>query len=172
MWKPEQKKFEKYSPSALLGFRSSIERHLNNNGVTVKLSKNQVFQNSNKILDAKLRIKRRAGKENIEHKPVIVPSVLAKIRASPFLSMTTPVGLLRRTWLYVWHYWCRRGREGQRDLRRDSFKFTRDASGREYAVMTHEEATKTILVVKIVSPQQNEKQDFTVLEKMMTHLPV
>ena len=127
------KKGEEYSRSALLGFRNSIERHLNNNGVTVKISKNQVFQNSNKILDAKLRINRRAGKENIQHKPVIVPSDLAKIRASPFL---------RRTWLYVSLYWCKRGREGQRDLRRDSFKFTRNASGREYAVMTHEEATK------------------------------
>ena len=127
------KKGEEYSRSALLGFRNSIERHLNNNGVTVKISKNQVFQNSNKILDAKLRINRRAGKENIQHKPVIVPSDLAKIRASPFL---------RRTWFYVSLYWCKRGREGQRDLRRDSFKFTRNASGREYAVMTHEEATK------------------------------
>ena len=33
------KKGEEYSRSALLGFRNSIERHLNNNGVTVKLSK-------------------------------------------------------------------------------------------------------------------------------------
>ena len=57
------KKSEEYSRSALLGFRNSSERHLNNNGVTVKIAKNQVFQNSNKILDAKLRINRRAGKE-------------------------------------------------------------------------------------------------------------
>ena len=115
----------------------------------------------------KLRINRRAGKEKIQHKPVIVPSDLAKIRASPFLSMTTPAGLLRKTWFYVSFYWCRREREGQRDLRRDSFKFTRDASGREYAVMTHEEATKN----HPGSPQQSEKQGFTVLEKMMMHLP-
>ena len=136
------KKGEEYSRSALLGFRNSTERHLNNNGVTLKISKNEVFQKSNKILDAKLRINRRAGKENVQHKPVIEATDLVKIRASPFLSMTTPAGLLRRTWFYVSLYWCRRGREGQRDLRRDSFKFTRDANGREYAVMTHEEATK------------------------------
>ena len=37
------KKGEEYSRSALLGFRNSIERHLNNNSVTVKISKNQVF---------------------------------------------------------------------------------------------------------------------------------
>ena len=76
------KKGEENSCSALLDFRNFIERHLNNNGVTVKLSKKQVFQNSNKIVDAKLRINRRAGKENIQHKPVIVPSDLTKIRAS------------------------------------------------------------------------------------------
>ena len=124
---------EEYSRSALLGFRNSIERHLNNNGVT---------QNSKKIIDAKLRINRRAGKENVQHIPVIEATDLVKIRASPFLSMTTPAGLLKRTWFYVSLYWCRREREGQRDLRRDSFRFTRDANGREYAVMTHEEATK------------------------------
>ncbi|CAH3182852.1 unnamed protein product, partial [Porites lobata] len=72
--------------------------------------------------DAKLRINRRAGKENVQHKPVIVPSDLAKIRASPFLSVTNPAGLLRRTWFYVSLYWCRSGREGQRDLRRDTTK--------------------------------------------------
>ena len=82
----------------------------------------------------KLRINRRAGKEKIQHKPVIVPSDLSKIRASPFLSMTTPAGLLRRTWFYVSLYWCRLGREG------DSFKFTRGASGTQW--LTHEEATK------------------------------
>ena len=65
---------------------------------TVKISKNQVFQNSNKILDAKLRINRRAGKENIQHKPVIVPSDLAKIRASPFLSLVLHSCKVRTEW--------------------------------------------------------------------------
>ena len=80
------KKGEEYSRSALLGFRNSIERYLNNNGRTVKISRKQVFQKSNKILDANLRINRRTGKENVQHKPVIVPSDITKIRASPFLS--------------------------------------------------------------------------------------
>ena len=57
------KKGEEYNRSALLGFRNSIERYLNNNGCTVKISRNQVFQKSNKILDVRLRINRRAGKE-------------------------------------------------------------------------------------------------------------
>ena len=56
--------------------------------------------------------------------------------------MTTPAGLLRRMWFYVSLYWCRLGREGQRDLRHDSFKFKHDVNGPEYAVMIHEEAKK------------------------------
>ena len=37
-------KGELYSRSALLGFRNSIERHLNNNSRVVKISKNPFFQ--------------------------------------------------------------------------------------------------------------------------------
>lgn len=135
-------KGDEYSRSALLGFRSSIERYLNNNGITLKLTGNQMFQNSNKILDAKLRINRRAGINNVQHKPVIEVSDLEKLRTSPFLSMATPAGLLRRTWFYVSLYWCRCGKEGQRDLCRESFKFTQDANGREFAFMTRGKATK------------------------------
>lgn len=136
-------KGEEYSRSALLSFRSSIERYLNNNGITLKLSKNQLFHNSNKILDAKLRINRRAGKYSVQRKPVILASDLEKIRTSPFLSMTTPAGLLRRTWFYISLYWCRCGREGQRDLRRESFKFMQDSSGHEFAVITNGEPSKS-----------------------------
>ena len=47
-------KVEQYSRSALLGFRNSIERHLNNNSRIVKISKNPFFfyQKSNKMLDS------------------------------------------------------------------------------------------------------------------------
>lgn len=43
------KKGEEYSRSALLGFRNSIERRLNNNGVTVKISKNEYFKTATKF---------------------------------------------------------------------------------------------------------------------------
>lgn len=136
------KECKEYSRSALLGFRNAIERFINNNGKSIKLSKNNQFQQSNKILDAKLKINRRAGKENVKHKAIIVQRDMQKIKTSAYLAMDNPNGLLRRTWFFVTLYWCRRGREGQRTLRSDSFKFCQDENGREYAVMTHDEATK------------------------------
>lgn len=135
-------KGEQYSRSALLGFRNSIERHLNNNGRAIKIGKNPVFIKSNKMLDAKLRINRREGKENIKHKPAIESTDLVKIETSDFMDMNTPAGLLRKVWFYVTLYWCRRGREGQRELTRNSFAFRQDSDGRWYAVMTHDECTK------------------------------
>ena len=39
-------------------------------------------------------------------------------------------------------YWCRRGREDQRELTKQSFQFLKDDTGREYVSMTHDEATK------------------------------
>ena len=39
-------------------------------------------------------------------------------------------------------YWCRRGREGQRNLKPTSFAFAVDEQGKRYVTMTHDETTK------------------------------
>jgi hypothetical protein len=133
---------EEYSRSSLLGFRNAIERHLLQHDRHIKISKNPAFQRSNKMLEAKLKAIRREGKENVQHKPPIEPGDIKKIQSSPFLSVDNPHGLLRKTWFYVTLYWCRRGCEGQRNLRRESFTFKKDADENEYAIMTHQELTK------------------------------
>ena len=125
-------KGDQYSRSALLGYRNSIERRLNNNGRAVKISKNSVF------INATLRINRREGKENVKHKPTIEKTDLAKIESSSCMNKNTPAGLLRKVWFYISLYWCRRGREGQRELTRSSFNFKKDANGRCYVVTTHQ----------------------------------
>ena len=125
-------KGDQYSRSALLCYRNSIERYLNNNGRAVKISKNSVF------INAKLRINRREGKENVKHKPTIEKTDLAKIESSSCMNKNTPAGLLRKVWFYISLYWCRWGRKGQRELTRSSFNFKKDANGRCYVVTTHQ----------------------------------
>ena len=133
---------EEYSRSSLLGFRNSVERYFTANNRSLKLTKNPVFSRSNKMLESKLKGLRREGKEHTRHKPVIESEDLVKLKESPFLSPNTPDGLLRKVWFNVTLYWCRRGCEGQRLLRRDSFEFGKDAEGIDYATMSHEERTK------------------------------
>ena len=138
------KEGEEYCCSALLGFRNSVERHLNNNRVTVKISKTRYFKTATNSRRQAQNQPPRWQKKMFNISQLLYHLTLPKfepVRSS--CSMTTPAALLRRTWFYISLNWCRRGREGQRDLRRDSFKFTREASGREYTVMTHEEAAKS-----------------------------
>ena len=135
---------ENYGKSTLLGLRSGIERYLNypphNRGI--KFSKNPVFMKSNMILDAKIKNLKQLGKQNIRHKPAIMTTDLKKLRVHSVISPTTPLGLLRNVWFHTTLYWCRRGREGQRNLTSSSFTFAVDENSRAYATMTHDELSK------------------------------
>ena len=119
------KKGEDYSRSSLLGFRNAIERYLNNPPFKrgIKIPGNPVFQISNKMLDAKIKMLKKEGKENITHKPAIAPEGLTKLKTSSVVLPSTPLGLLRNIWFHTTLYWCRRGREGQRSLTPQSFIF-------------------------------------------------
>ena len=135
---------ENYGKSTLLGLRSGIERHLNypphNRGI--KFSKNPSFMKSNMILDAKIKNLKQLGKQNTKHKPAITTPDLQKLRVHPVISASTPLGLLRNVWFHTTLYWCRRGREGQRNLTPSSFTFAVDENSRQYATMTHDELSK------------------------------
>ena len=136
------KKGEEYSRSSLLGIRNAVERHLASSGREIKIAKSPSFAKSNKMLECKLKLNRRQGKDTVKHKSVIQKNDLEKLKTSPFMSTDNPAGLLRRVWFIVTLFWCRRGCESQQQLRRDSFRFLVDDSGNEYAEMTHNVQTK------------------------------
>ena len=61
------KKGEEYSRSSLLSIRNPLERHLAASGREVKITKNPLLVKSNKMLECKLKLNRREGKENVKH---------------------------------------------------------------------------------------------------------
>ena len=132
-----------YSKSTLLGFRHGIERYLNAPPLnkSLKLSSDPRFKRSNEMLNATVVSLKRQGKENVKHKPAIENEDLVRLKSSQVLSLSNPLALLRNVWFHVVLFFCRRGREGQRNLKTTSFKFEADASGRNYVTMAHDEAT-------------------------------
>ena len=114
-----------YSKSPLLGFRHSIERYLNVPPLYkgLKLSSDPRFKRSNEMLNAKVVSLKRHGKENVKHKPAIETEDLVRLKSSQVLSPSNPLGLLRNVWFHVILFFCRRGREGQRNLKKNSFRF-------------------------------------------------
>ena len=80
--------------------------------------------------------------ENVE-KPVIQKTDMEKLKSRQFLSFNDPADCFFAESGYdVTLFWCQRGCESQRQLRRDSFRFMRDAEGQEYAEMVHSVQTK------------------------------
>ena len=134
---------EEYSKSSLISLRNAIERHLNNPPYKRSLKLNSAaFTNSNRMLNAKIRSLKELGKENVQFKEAIPVDDLKKLKAGPVLRLTNPWSLLRNVWFHVVLYWCRRGREGQRNLKPTSFAFAVDEQGKRYVTMTHDETTK------------------------------
>ena len=136
--------FRRVTVTRLLGFRQSVERNLNapqlNKGL--KLSSDRRFKRSNEMLNAQLVNLKRQGKENVKHKPAIESEDLVRLKSSQVLALSNPLALLRNVWFHVVLFFCRRGREGQRQLKATSFKFEVDTTGRNYVTMAHDEATK------------------------------
>lgn len=133
-----------YSRSTLLGIRSGLERHLNspphNKGITI--AGNPTFKRSNIVLNAKIKSLKRQGKQSVKHKPALEPEDLVKLKTSDVLDCSNPLGLQRNVWFNTSLFWCRRGREGQRDLTKQSFVFAQDPTGEEYVTMAHCESSK------------------------------
>ena len=142
--KARNKSGEAYSKSSLLGFRLSFERYLNALPLSrgLKLSSDPRFKRWNEILNAQIVRLKRQGKENVTHKPALESEDLMKLKTWPAIALSNPLALLSNVWFNVVLFFCRRVREGQRQLEKTSFKFEVDASGRWFVIMAHDEATK------------------------------
>ena len=110
-----------YSRSSLLGLRNAIERYRNNSTINrgISITKGTEFQSSNKLLQSMINLNKGENKENTKHKPPIPAADLQKLK-SPIRG-NNPWGLLQNVWLHISFYWCGRGREGQRQLTKQSF---------------------------------------------------
>ncbi|XP_072029996.1 uncharacterized protein [Amphiura filiformis] len=85
---------------------------------------------------------KRDGKDTSKHYPPITTEDLSKMFDTKVLSMNNPQSLQRLVFFQCQYFFCRRGREGLRDLKRDSFAIKQDASGKEYITMTFNEHQK------------------------------
>ncbi|XP_031570633.1 uncharacterized protein LOC116304966 [Actinia tenebrosa] len=136
-------KGEDYSKSSLISMRHTIERYLNNppfkRGIQLSAAK---FSLSNKMLNAKIKDLKRQGKQNVQHMLNISLGDLLLLKSSPIIEISHPLSLLRNVWFHVVLYWCRRGRERQRELKPESFTLEVDEDGKCFATMTHDEVTK------------------------------
>ena len=73
------------------------------------------------MLDAKIKQLKQEGMQNIKHKQAVEKEDLVKLKTSEVCSLTKPLSLLKNVWFHVSLFWCHRGFEGQRNLKKTSF---------------------------------------------------
>lgn len=135
---------DEYSRNALCGIRSAIHRHITSAPFHRQLNimRGAEFKSANNVLVGMLKQLKRDGKDCSQSYVPISEGDLNRLMSSGVFGINTPAKLLKLVWFSTQFYFCRRGGEGLKDLRTDSFEIKVDSSGREYVQMKYNEASK------------------------------
>ena len=135
---------KEYSRSAHIAIRAGINRYLTSEtvGKTFSIISDPVFKIANRSLNAKLKKIKEGGTSKVKHHSSIAPEDIQKCYVSGIFGDDSPIPLLRVNWFNISLYLCRRGRENQRKLTKNSFIFKTDANDVEYVEMAEQGKTK------------------------------
>ena len=137
-------KGEPYGLSSYIGLRAALNRHLNDPPISKSwcLLNDSEFATSNNVFSGVIKQLRREGRDKTTHHQALSESDLAKIKHSDALNPNTPVGLVNKVWFDVQLHMGRRAKEGNRQLKPESFAIRVDENGLKYATLTFNECTK------------------------------
>ena len=85
---------------------------------------------------------RAQGLDQTRHKEPILQGDMEKMYSSGILSNQNPTALQRKVFVETGLHFARRGREGLRELRKDSFVIKKDDLGKEYVTIAYHELSK------------------------------
>ncbi|XP_041713026.1 uncharacterized protein LOC121546074 [Coregonus clupeaformis] len=140
-------KGEKYSRSSYLVLQSGLNRFLNDPpiGRSWCLMKDTEFTILNHVFMGNIKQLRRQGKDITNSHPPISNKEMAHLQNSQALNPGTPRGLVQKVWFHLQLHLGRRGKEGNRQLKPNSFLIKTDKNGLRYATLAYNEATKNHL---------------------------
>ena len=129
-----------YSKSTLNSPRFGLNRHFKaTRGFDI--INDSEFTVANKVFGAKCVDLKRQGLAKVEHKPPICED-LKKLYESGVFCLNDPEKLQNKVFFEVMLYFCRRGRQNLRQLKKTDFSFNTDGTGARYVCKTTDELTK------------------------------
>ena len=104
------------------------------------------------------------GKGDTEHHAEIEPEDVQKLYAG--FDVNDNCGLQEKVWMDIMFYMCRRGREGLRDMTKDTFSVGKDATGRRFVYQVGGEFDKNHGVNDCQSETNGEGRIYETNDKM------
>ncbi|XP_041458312.1 uncharacterized protein KIAA1958-like [Lytechinus variegatus] len=131
-----------YKTASLNSLKSGLNRHLKSvRSDVIDIVKDPEFTKANVAFKAALVELKKLGKGDTVHHDEIESEDIQKLY-SYFKEDETPVTLSEKVWFELSLYFCRRGRENLRTLKKAHFQLKKDANEREYVTQTVDELTK------------------------------
>ena len=143
----KNKKGETYSKSSMINLRAGLNHFLRlppNNRI-INLMHNEVFQNANQVFKGQLRRNKNEGKDKSKPRSDIAQQDLDKLYDdyfTPGLAAGNTEVLLHKVFFDIMYFTGRRGKEGLRNLTKNSFAIKRNPDGSDYIEVTFNETTK------------------------------
>lgn len=100
------------------------------------------FQAANQVLVGSLAKNKKEGKDQTKHKLPIESDDLSHLYELKVLSNETPITLQRKVYVEISLHFGRRGREGLRQLNKESFEIKVDRNKEEYVIQSYHEKEK------------------------------
>ena len=130
-----------YSKSTLNSLRFGLNRHFKaTRGFDI--INDTEFTDANKVFGAKCEDLKRQGLAKVEHKPPICEEDLKKLYESTAFGLDDPEKFQNKVFFEVMLYFCRRGRQNLRQLKKTDFSFNTDSTGARYVCKATNELTK------------------------------
>ena len=130
------------TPSALTGIRAAIHRTITSQPISrpINILKDPEFLQANKMFKVVGKSYYKKGNPKPKHKSPIKSGDMQKLKS--YFSCDNPEKLVEFVWFCLCYYLGRRGREGWRELTKDSLEFNKDDQDKEYVTVKHTEQTK------------------------------
>ncbi len=135
-----KKNGELYSKSSLVGIRCGLQRYFST--YKMDIIKDPEFSEANAVYQAEISEIKREGKAQTQHKPPINKEDIKKLYESGLFSLTQPDTLQNKVFFEVMIFFCRRGRQNLRELKKEDFSIRTDSSGVRYVCKVKDELTK------------------------------
>ena len=135
---------ELYAKASYVGLRAAVHRHLTGEPYSrqINILQDREFQSANQVFLGMLKRMKKEGLDRSCPKPVVSNGDLEKLFTSGVLNDKDPVSLQRLMWFYITMHFCRRGREGMRSLKKNTFQVCVDDVGRQYVKYAYNQASK------------------------------